>query len=149
MEDRPLPLYGDGLYRRDWLYVGDLCRAIERIIEAGELGAIYNVGSLWEMTNLAVAELVLQLVGKPRSLIEFVTDRPGHDRRYAMDSTKLSQLGWQPRVAFDDGLRETVAWYREHGEWWRSLKARLREDPYHWLHRAPHPDTGQPVGTAA
>ena len=149
LEDRPLPLYGDGLYRRDWLYVEDLCRAIERVAEAGELGAIYNVGSLWEMTNLKVAEMVLQLVGKPRSFIEFVTDRPGHDRRYAMDSTKLSQLGWHPRVAFEDGLRETVAWYGEHLDWWRSLKARLRNDSYHWLYQSPDPDAGQAVGAAA
>jgi len=146
LEDQPLPLYGDGLHRRGWLFVEDLCRAIERILEAGEVGTIYNVGSGGERANVDVAKLILQLLGKPQTLIQHVPDRPGHDRRYAMDDTKLRSLGWRPRVTFEDGLRATIVWYRDHPQWWRPLKARLREDPYHWLHRTPGPSPRQAVG---
>jgi len=135
VEDEPIPIYGDGLQRRNWLFVEDLCRAIELILEQGQEGAIYNVGSPWELTNLEVAKTILRLLEKPERLLQFVPDRPGHDRRYAMASAQLSQLGWHPRMPFDEGLRRTIAWYRDHPTWWQPLKAKLREDPYHWLNR--------------
>ena len=137
----PLPLYGDGLQRRSWLFVSDLCRALDDVVAHGEAGAIYNVPSPWELPNREVARLILHLLNQPEALIQHVPDRPGHDRRYAMEGAPLARLGWHPSVAFEDGLRQTIAWYQEHPEWWQPRKARLREDPYHWLNR--------PVGARA
>ncbi|HEX6949947.1 MAG TPA: dTDP-glucose 4,6-dehydratase [Nitrospira sp.] len=123
IDDQPLPLYGNGRQRRDWLAVQDHCAAIERVLLDGEPGQIYNIGGGNERENLGVAEQLLVLLGKPRSLIRFVEDRPGHDRRYAVETRKLTRLGWQPTIPFDDGLKATVAWYREHESWWRPIKS--------------------------
>jgi dTDP-glucose 4,6-dehydratase len=127
LEDRPLPMYGDGLQVRDWLYVEDHCRALDLLLDGGETGEIYNIGTGRERTNLEVARAVLQLVQKPDSLIGFVKDRPAHDRRYALDCRKLEErLGWRPGVDFAAGIRRTVEWYVGHPEW----VARVRDGAY-------------------
>ncbi len=126
IDEHPLPLYGDGLNVRDWLHVTDHCRAIDLLIKAGEPGEVYNVGGGNEVRNIDLTKRILQLVGRPESLIQPVADRPGHDRRYALDTTKLRRLGWRPVTAFDDGLAATVEWYRQHESWWRPIK---EEDP--------------------
>jgi dTDP-glucose 4,6-dehydratase len=123
LDDQPLPLYGDGRYRRDWLSVADHCGAIEHVLRHGEPGGIYNIGGGNERENLAVAELILKYLGKAKSLIRFVQDRPGHDRRYAVDCTRLRALGWTPTVPFEDGLRATVDWYRNNPAWWGKIKS--------------------------
>jgi dTDP-glucose 4,6-dehydratase len=122
IDDVPLPLYGDGLQERDWLHVHDHCRAIDLLIQAGTSGEVYNVGGGNHVTNVDLTRRILELVGKPESLIRPVADRPGHDRRYALDTTKLRALGWSPSVEFGAGLRETVAWYRQNEWWWRPIK---------------------------
>ncbi|HSA84838.1 MAG TPA: GDP-mannose 4,6-dehydratase, partial [Nitrospira sp.] len=122
IEDQLLPLYGDGRYRRDWLAVEDHCAGIERAIFHGEPGSVYNIGGGNERENIVVAEEILSYLGKPKSLLRFVADRPGHDRRYAVDSGKLRRLGWRPAVPFEEGLRATIRWYQEHESWWRPIK---------------------------
>jgi dTDP-glucose 4,6-dehydratase len=123
LEERDLPIYGDGLNVRDWIYVGDHCEAIDMILHRGKNGEIYNIGGASERTNLEVVKTILEIVGKPESLIRFVADRPGHDLRYAMDFSKLrKELDWQPRVTFEQGIRKTVSWYQEHPDWWRRIK---------------------------
>jgi dTDP-glucose 4,6-dehydratase len=122
MDDRPLPLYGDGLNERDWLHVSDHCRAIDTVIESGKPGEVYNIGGGSEVKNADLTRQILALLGKPESLIRHVQDRPGHDRRYSLDTSKLKSLGWKPRVPFDQGLAETVAWYRQNEWWWRPIK---------------------------
>jgi len=123
-EDRPLPLYGDGLHVRDWLFVVDHCRAIERVIEAGRPGETYNVGGNNELTNLELTRILLKALGKPESLIKFVKDRPGHDRRYALDSSKIqAELGWNPEHSLREGLPLTIKWYLDHKEWWQRIKS--------------------------
>ena len=122
IDDIPVPLYGDGLNVRDWLHVTDHCRALDLIIEKGSAGETYNIGGGNEIANADLTRVILGLLGKPESLIARVPDRPGHDRRYSLDTTKLSTLGWQPRVSFRDGLRETVGWYRTNEWWWRPIK---------------------------
>ena len=122
IDGRPVPLYGDGLNVRDWLHVADHCRAIERVIDRGTPGEVYNVGGGNEVANIDLTRAILRLLGQPESLIAPVPDRPGHDRRYALDTTKLASLGWQPRVAFQDGLRQTVEWYQTNEWWWRPVK---------------------------
>ena len=118
LDDEPLPLYGDGLHTRDWIHVLDHCRALEAVLLEGRAGAVYNIGAGGERTNLEVARLVLGLLGKSQDLITFVTDRPAHDRRYAVDSSRLRlELGWSPRIPFEEGLGETVRWYRDHRGW--------------------------------
>ncbi len=123
IDEQPLPLYGDGQYRRDWLAVEDHCAGIEQVFFHGEPGTVYNIGGGNERENIVVAEEILAYLGKPKSLLRFVSDRPGHDRRYAVDSGRLRQLGWRPIVPFDEGLRSTVQWYREHESWWRPIKS--------------------------
>jgi len=123
LEDRPLPLYGDGGQIRDWLYVLDNCAAIDVVLRRGRDGEVYNVGAGHEVANLALTREILRLLGKPESLIQPVADRPGHDRRYALDATKVWQLGWAPRYPFASALETTVRWYREHEAWWRPLKS--------------------------
>ena len=123
IDDQPLPLYGDGRQRRDWLAVEDHCAAIEHVFLRGEPGQVYNVGGGNERENITVAEQLLAYLGKPKSLIRFVQDRPGHDRRYAVDCRKLCHLGWQPAVPFDVGLKGTVEWYRGNESWWRPIKS--------------------------
>jgi dTDP-glucose 4,6-dehydratase len=116
--DEPVPVYGDGQNVRDWIHVRDHCRALEQVWRAGKPGEIYNIGGRCEYTNLELTHLVLRIMGKPSSLIRFVKDRPGHDRRYAIDCGKIQkELGWQPAISFDEGLRATIRWYQEHGEW--------------------------------
>jgi dTDP-glucose 4,6-dehydratase len=124
--DIPVPLYGDGLNERDWLHVLDHCRAVDLLIDAGSSGEVYNIGGGNHVRNADLTRRILQLLGKPESLIRHVADRPGHDRRYSLDTSKLQQLGWRPQVPFDQGLAETVAWYRENEWWWRPIK---EQDP--------------------
>jgi dTDP-glucose 4,6-dehydratase len=123
LEDRELPIYGDGLYVRDWIHVLDHCKAIEMVIEKGRAGEIYNIGAEDERTNLEIVRLILSLLGRPESLVKFVKDRPGHDRRYAIDPSKIKrELGFQPEIAFEDGLKGVVAWYVKNREWWQRIK---------------------------
>jgi dTDP-glucose 4,6-dehydratase len=117
LRDEPLPVYGDGRQVRDWLYVLDHCRAIETVLLKGEPGEVYNVGGGCERQNIDVTRLILTALDKPESLIRFVKDRAGHDRRYALDCTKLHALGWRPEADFDRALPETVTWYRDHADW--------------------------------
>ncbi|CAH1229949.1 dTDP-glucose 4,6-dehydratase 2 [Paenibacillus allorhizoplanae] len=118
LRDETIPLYGDGLNVRDWLYVDDHCSAIERVIEAGVPGEVYNVGGQNERTNLEVVQSILKLLGKPESLIQYVADRLGHDRRYAIDSSKIRrELGWTPAYSFEKGLQKTLEWYVSENEW--------------------------------
>jgi dTDP-glucose 4,6-dehydratase len=124
IDDIPVPLYGDGLNVRDWLHVLDHCRAIDIIIERGAAGEVYNIGGGHELANLDLTRAILRMVGKPESLLTRVPDRPGHDRRYALDSTKLMALGWHPEVEFETGLSKTVEWYRSNEWWWRPIKER-------------------------
>jgi dTDP-glucose 4,6-dehydratase len=124
IEGRPLPLYGRGTNVRDWLYVGDCCGAVEFLIGRGEIGEVYNIGAGNEVRNIDVAEKICDLLDKPRSLIKFVPDRLGHDRRYALDCRKIRALGWKPEAEFDQALALTVAWYRDHEAWWRKIKDR-------------------------
>ena len=124
LADQPLPLYGDGLNVRDWLYVEDNCRAILRVLEQAQAGSIYNVGGGHEMTNLALTELLLDALGKPRSLIRFVPDRLGHDRRYSLNCRRVfRELGWQPLVGFQGGLERTIHWYVENRSWWERVRS--------------------------
>ena len=123
LEGEPLPLYGDGRYRRDWLSVFDHCAAIEVVLRRGKPGQVYNIGGGNERENLAVAEAILLHLGKPSDLIRYVEDRPGHDRRYAVDCTRLGALDWDPTLSFDDGLRQTIDWYRHNEAWWRKIKS--------------------------
>jgi dTDP-glucose 4,6-dehydratase len=127
MEDEPLPLYGDGLHVRDWLHVDDHCGALDLVIEKGQPGTTYNIGGGTELGNLELTERILALVGKPKSLIKKVADRPGHDRRYSLDTTRLRGLGWRPGVDFDEGLASTVEWYRSHEGWWKDIKSGSQE----------------------
>lgn len=121
-----VPLYGDGLNVRDWLHVDDHCRAIDAVIANGTDGEVYNIGGGNEVRNLDLTHRLLALTGRDGDLIQPVPDRPGHDRRYALDSTKLRTLGWSPQVSFEEGLAETVRWYRENEWWWRPIK---EQDP--------------------
>ncbi len=131
MEDQSLPLYGDGLNVRDWLYVEDNCRGILRVLERGAPGSIYNIGGGHELTNLALTEALLAELGKPRSLITFVPDRPGHDRRYGLDCQKMSlELDWRPLMDFQTGLRRTLQWYQENRVWWERVKSGAFRDYY-------------------
>ena len=123
IEGRNLPLYNDGSAVRDFIYVEDHCRAIDLVLHEAPAGGVYNVGTGRETSGLEVAQAVLEIMGKPRSLIEFVADRPGHDYRYALDITRLTELGWEPQVTFGEGLERTVRWYERNPDWWRPLKS--------------------------
>jgi dTDP-glucose 4,6-dehydratase len=127
LDDKPVPLYGDGLHERDWLHVLDHCRAVDFLIDAGSCGEVYNIAGGNQVRNADLTRRILQLLGKPDSLIQHVADRPGHDRRYSLDTTRLQQLGWHPQVPFDRGLADTVAWYRDNEWWWRPIKD---QDPH-------------------
>ncbi|MFQ5872423.1 MAG: dTDP-glucose 4,6-dehydratase [Dehalococcoidia bacterium] len=123
LDDRRIPVYGDGLNVRDWIYVEDYCRGILRAVEDGASGGVYNLGGREERTNLEVVRGLLKKLGKNDTLMEFVPDRPGHDRRYAMDCSRAErELGWQPRVTFEEGVTLTVQWYLEHLSWWRRVR---------------------------
>jgi len=124
LEDKPLPVYGDGLNVRDWLYVEDHCSAIDLVIRKGMNGEIYNVGGNNERTNLQVVKTILRELGKPESLITFVKDRPGHDRRYAIDATKIrEQLGWRPKFNYETGIVETIRWYLNNKDWTEQVRS--------------------------
>jgi dTDP-glucose 4,6-dehydratase len=123
LEGKPLPLYGDGKNVRDWLYVLDNCAAIDLVLREGRDGEIYNIGGGTEVENVALTRRILGLLGKPESLITPVADRPGHDRRYALDSAKVGALGWAPGSTFDSALAATVEWYRTHEAWWKPIKS--------------------------
>ncbi len=123
VDGAPLPVYGDGLNVRDWLYVEDNCAAVDLVLHMGEPGQVYNIGGGHEVDNLALTRRILELVGADPGLIRFVADRPGHDRRYSIDCARLRALGWAPATGFEDGLAQTVAWYLEHEGWWRRLKS--------------------------
>jgi dTDP-glucose 4,6-dehydratase len=133
LDDRPLPMYASTQNKREWLHVRDHCRAIELVLSQGEPGGTYNVGSGIEASIDEIADFVLELAGKPESLKSIVPDRPGHDRRYLLDSSKLRrELGWEPEIGFEDGLRETVEWYAANRAWWEPLRERLQVEETAW-----------------
>ena len=122
MNDKELPVYGDGLQVRDWLYVYDHCKAIWQVMEKAPSGQVYNIGGCNEKTNLEVIDVILNRLGKPKSLIKHVTDRPGHDRRYAIDAGKImSELDWKPSVNFKEGIDKTIDWYMQNHDWLQSV----------------------------
>jgi len=123
IDEQALPVYGDGLNVRDWLHVDDNCAGIDTVLRKGALGEVYNIGGGNEVENLAVTRGILELLGRSPELIRFVTDRPGHDRRYSIDCSKLQALGWHPATPFESGLESTVSWYRDNPEWWRKIKS--------------------------
>jgi dTDP-glucose 4,6-dehydratase len=124
LEGQTLPVFGDGLNVREWLFVEDHCRAVAAAIQKGRSGAVYNVGGGFELANIDLAKRILDALEAPRELIQFVPDRPGHDRRYAMDSGLIRALGWEPRVPFAEGLKRTVRWYAANKSWWRKVRTR-------------------------
>ncbi len=126
IDDIPVPLYGDGQNERDWLHVDDHCRGVDLLIDNGESGEVYNIGGGNQVKNVDLTHRILELAGKPKSLITPVADRPGHDRRYSLDTSKLASIGWRPQHAFEQGLADTVAWYQQNERWWRPIKD---EDP--------------------
>jgi dTDP-glucose 4,6-dehydratase len=118
LQDQLLPIYGDGKQQRDWLHVEDNCRGILAVLEQGRIGEVYNIGGSHVEENLSIAQLLLRLTGKPETLLRYVADRPGHDRRYALDSTKIqTELGWKPEISLEDGIRQTIQWYQDNGKW--------------------------------
>jgi dTDP-glucose 4,6-dehydratase len=130
LQDKPLPVYGNGKNVRDWLYVEDHCRAIDLILQKGRVGEIYNIGGHNEMQNLHIVKLICKELGRPESLITYVEDRKGHDRRYAIDPTKIhNELGWLPETKFKDGIRKTIRWYLENRGWWEEIQSKILERP--------------------
>ncbi|OGS25064.1 MAG: dTDP-glucose 4,6-dehydratase [Elusimicrobia bacterium RIFOXYB2_FULL_48_7] len=128
IENKPLPLYGDGKNVRDWLYVTDNCEALDAVLHKGRTGEIYNIGGGKEMQNVDITKMVLKLTGKPESLIKPVTDRAGHDRRYSIDCSKIkNELGWKPRHDFESALKETVEWYMKNTQWWEKTKKKQKD----------------------
>lgn len=124
LDDKPLPIYGDGKQQRDWLHVEDNCRGILAVLERGQIGEVYNIGGLDVVENLEMARRLLSVVGKPETLLTYVKDRPGHDRRYALDCSKIERhLGWKPSISLDRGLQQTIAWYRENPDWIAQIRA--------------------------
>ena len=122
LADKPLPVYGEGLNVRDWLYVEDHCKAIDLIIHNGRVGEVYNIGGHNEMRNIDIVKIICKELGKPESLITHVTDRKGHDMRYAIDPTKIhNELGWFPETKFADGFKKTIQWYLDNREWWETI----------------------------
>ena len=131
LEDKKLPVYGDGLQVRDWIYVRDHCRGVEMVLQKGKPGEIYNLGGSHDVPNLEVIRMLLKLLDKPESLIQYVKDRPGHDRRYAMDTAKTrTELGWKPEFDFETGLRRTVEWYLANRSWWERVRSGEYQDYY-------------------
>lgn len=136
LADQTLPVYGQGNNVRDWLYVEDHCSAIDLIIRGGRIGEIYNIGGHNERTNLEVVKTILSELGKPDSLIQFVTDRPGHDRRYAIDPSKVvKQLNWQPLTDFDHGIRKTIRWYLDNRRWWEDILSGEYQEYYNHMYQ--------------
>jgi len=136
IEGKELPIYGDGMHIRDWIYVEDHCRALDVVLHHGREGEVYNIGGRSEKPNLIVAQTILDRLGKPHSLIRFVADRPGHDRRYAIDFSKIErELGWKPTVSFEEGISRTVEWYLTHREWWKKIKTGEYLDYYNRMYK--------------
>lgn len=136
LNDKKLPVYGKGENVRDWLYVEDHCSAIDLIIRKGKIGEVYNIGGHNERTNLEVVKTIIKELGKSEDLIEFVTDRPGHDRRYAIDPTKIhNELGWLPATKFDDGIKKTIDWYLIHKSWWEKIISGEYKDYYDKMYK--------------
>jgi dTDP-glucose 4,6-dehydratase len=138
IESKKLPVYGDGLQVRDWLHVEDHCRALDRVLHKGKPGGVYNIGAGETRTNMDVLRTLLRLLDRPESLLEHVKDRPGHDRRYALDCTKIQdELGWKPKESFEQGIRKTVGWYKDHSEWVARVKSGSYRDYYerHYVRR--------------
>jgi dTDP-glucose 4,6-dehydratase len=130
-EGKELPVYGDGLNVRDWLHVEDHCSAIDLVLHKGESGQVYNIGGNNEKTNIEIVKLILDILNKSESLIKYVKDRPGHDKRYAIDFTKIQkELGWIPKYTFDKGIEETISWYLENKEWWLQIRSGAYLDYY-------------------
>ncbi len=124
LEDKPLPVYGDGMQVRDWIFVEDHCRAVDLVLRKGRAGEVYNIGAMHDVPNLDVVRLILRHLGKPESLIKFVNDRPGHDRRYAIDARKIrGELGWTPAYSFDQALKTTIEWYLANRQWWERIRS--------------------------
>ncbi|OGP65187.1 MAG: dTDP-glucose 4,6-dehydratase [Deltaproteobacteria bacterium RBG_13_47_9] len=135
IEDKELPIYGDGMHIRDWIYVEDHCRALDVVLHHGKEGEVYNIGGRSEKPNLSVAQSILDHLEKPRSLIRYVADRPGHDRRYAIDFSKIEgELGWKPSVSFEEGMGRTIEWYETHRPWWKKIKTGEYLDYYHRMY---------------
>jgi dTDP-glucose 4,6-dehydratase len=131
MNDQPIPVYGDGLNVRDWIYVDDHCRAILRVLEKGRSGEVYNIGARNERRNIEIVKSVLDALGKPQSLIRFVKDRPGHDRRYAIDPTRIeTDLGWRPLETWETGLQKTIEWYQSNSAWLERVRSGAYQDYY-------------------
>ncbi|MBU5673833.1 dTDP-glucose 4,6-dehydratase [Paenibacillus brevis] len=131
LADEALPVYGDGLNIRDWLYVEDHCSAIDLVIHQGRNGEVYNIGGNNERTNLHIVKTILEQLGKPESLIKHVQDRPGHDRRYGIDPTKtMQELGWEPKYSFETGIEETIRWYLDNKDWWTRIQSGAYQDYY-------------------
>ena len=136
LEDKELPVYGDGLNVRDWLHVADHCRGIDAVLHQAKAGEVYNIGGHNEKTNLEIVKTVLRLLGKPEDRIRFVKDRLGHDRRYAIDASKIERdLGWRPLYTFEQGIEETVAWYLAHRFWWEEIKSGAYQDYYRVMYQ--------------
>jgi dTDP-glucose 4,6-dehydratase len=124
LEDKPLPIYGDGKQQRDWLHVEDNCRGILAVLERGRIGEVYNIGGSHVEENLSMAQRLLRVICKSESLLRYVADRPGHDRRYALNSTKIeTELGWMPEISLEDGIRRTVQWYKDNTKWISDVRA--------------------------
>jgi dTDP-glucose 4,6-dehydratase len=147
LDGLPLPLYGDGRQRREWVHAEDHCAAIELVLREGRPGEIYNVGGA-ELENLELTRRILELTGADPRLVRLVDDRPGHDRRYSLDCSKLEALGWAPRRTLEEGLAETVAWYREHREWWEPIKSGEWEDYYRRQYEARLAEGGRAVSAS-
>jgi dTDP-glucose 4,6-dehydratase len=130
IDDIPVPVYGDGMQIRDWIFVLDHCSGIDLALHKGNLGETYNVGGGNERTNMWLTKKLLELVGKPESLITYVKDRPGHDRRYSLDTSKIRALGWKPQYEFEDALKLTVDWFKNNEAWWRPIKSGEFKDYY-------------------
>jgi dTDP-glucose 4,6-dehydratase len=131
MEDKPVPVYGDGMQVRDWIHVRDHCRAIDQVLRQGRVGEVYNIGGECEKPNIEITRGILGMLGKPESLIRYVQDRPGHDRRYAIDCSKITtELGWRPEVSFERGLADTIRWYQENTNWVSRVRSGAYRDYY-------------------
>lgn len=131
LNDKPLPVYGDGLNIRDWLYVEDHCSAIDLVLHQGVAGEVYNIGGNNERTNIQIVGTILEFLGKPESLIKYVQDRLGHDRRYGIDATKITtELGWEPQYPFNKGIKETIEWYLNNKTWWQRIQSGEYQDYY-------------------
>ena len=123
LENKKVPVYGKGLNSREWIYTEDYCQALDLIMNRGKIGEVYNIGTGWEKTNMEITRLILRLLGKDKSMIEYVKDRPGHDWRYAIDNRKMKRLGWKPSFTFNEAMKLTVSWYQHNHKWWQPLKS--------------------------